>query len=103
MKKYFLLGCTLLFTSLLWARSDKPCSYDGIELHGKVKVVKYNEDIKVKVVEYNPDIEVKIVEYGAYDCGEWEFVEYDEDFKIKYVEYNEDIRVKFVEYNPGVK
>ena len=79
------------------------CKCDGVDLHGKVKVVSYAADFKVKIVDYAADLKVKMVEYAPNDCGEWQFVQYAEDFTIQFVEYGEDFTIHFVEYAPGTR
>jgi len=79
------------------------CTFHGIPLKGKVKIVTSFPDIKVKVVENFEDLDVKLVSNFPDDCGEWQFVENFPDFKIKYVENFEDIKIKFVENFPGLK
>lgn len=79
------------------------CSYKGINLWGKVKVVESFADIDVKVVSSFPDIRVQKVNSFASDCGEWQFVDSFPDFTIRYVNSFEDISVKFVPSFPGTK
>jgi hypothetical protein len=79
------------------------CTFHGILLKGKVKVVTSFPDFKVKVVENFQDISVKAVTNFPDDCGEWQFVENFPDFTIQYVENFEDLKIKFVENFPGVK
>ncbi len=79
------------------------CTYKGLQLYGKVKVVESFPDIKVKVVTSFPDLKVQLVESYADACGKWEFVESFPDLKIQFVESLEDIRVEFVNSFPGVE
>lgn len=79
------------------------CTYKGLQLYGKVKVVESFPDIKVKVVTSFPDIKVQVVESFPDACGKWEFVESFPDLKIQFVESFEDVRVEFVNSFPGVK
>jgi len=79
------------------------CTFQGIPLKGKVKIVTSFPDFKVKVVDNFEDIAVKLVSNFPDDCGEWQFVENFPDFKIQYVENFEDLKIKFVENFPGVK
>ena len=77
------------------------CSFNGIELKGKVQFVESFPDIKIQVVESFPDIKVKLVEAFPDDCGEWQIVESFPDFKVQIVESFPDIKVKLVESFPG--
>jgi len=100
--KYFL--SFILISVSLFAQIDKEtCSYNGIQLYGKVKVVEHFPDITIQVVESFADIDVKVVEEFADECGEWKMVEKFPDFTIKIVEHNADIKVRFVRNFPKVK
>ena len=79
------------------------CTFHGIPLKGKVKVVTSFPDIKVKLVGNFEDISVKVVATFPDHCGEWQFVENFPDFTIQYVTDFPDIKIKFVENFPGVK
>jgi hypothetical protein len=78
------------------------CTYRGIKLAGKVKVVTSFPDIRVKAVSSFPDLKVKKVSSFADKCGEWQFVESFADFKIQYVDSFPDIEVAWVESFPGL-
>jgi hypothetical protein len=78
------------------------CTYNGIKLAGKVKVVTSFPDIRVKAVSSFPDLKVKKVSSFADECGEWQFVESFADFKIQYVDSFPDIEVAWVESFPGL-
>lgn len=78
------------------------CSFNGIELKGKVQFVESFPDIKIQIVESFPDINVKLVEAFPDDCGEWQVVESFPDFKVQVVESFPDIKVKYVESFPGI-
>ena len=71
------------------------CSYKGIPLYGKVKVVNAGEDFKVRKVRSFGNLRVREVKYPK-KCGQWEFVETFEDFKIRYVDALEDFSIEFV-------
>jgi hypothetical protein len=79
------------------------CTFHGIPLKGKVKVVTSFADFKVKVVENFQDISIKAVTNFPDYCGEWQFVENFPDFTIQYVDDFPDVKIKFVENFPGVK
>lgn len=84
------------------APETAPCTYEGKRLYGKVKFVKYDEDIKVRYVKYRPDLRVRFVKAKAKVCGEWEEVDYGEDLRVKLVDYGEDLRVQPVTHGPGM-
>lgn len=71
------------------------CSYKGIPLYGKVKVVNIGENFRVRKVNNFGNIRVREVTFPE-KCGQWKFVESLEDFKIKYVDSLEDFSVEFV-------
>jgi hypothetical protein len=79
------------------------CTFHGIPLKGKVKVVNSFADFKVKVVENFQDISIKVVNNFPDDCGKWQFVENFPDFTIQYVSDFPDVKIRFVENFPGVK
>lgn len=78
------------------------CTFNGIPLHGKVKVVDAFADIEVKRVDAFPDLKVKVVDAFADRCGEWRFVDAFPDFTIRYVDAFADIEVRHVDAFPGV-
>ena len=83
--------------------SKEKCTYNGIPLKGKVKIVSSFPDIKVQAVTAFPDIEVKVVTAFPDRCGEWQFVESFPDFTIQFVESFPDLKIKFVGSFPGIK
>ena len=80
----------------------KNCSYKGIKLAGKVKVVDSFPDIRVKAVTSFPDLKVKKVNSFADECGEWQFVDSFADFKIQYVDSFPDIEIAWVDSFEGI-
>ncbi len=80
----------------------KECTYKGMKLYGKIKIVENFPDIKVQIVENFPDLKVKLVENFPDDCGEWKLVENFPDLKVQIVENFPDIKVKFVDNFPGL-
>ena len=74
------------FTSYALACNGSDCTYKGIKLYGKVKIVSSNADIKVQVVNNYPDFKVKTVNNYADSCGKWQFVENYPDFTIQFVD-----------------
>lgn len=77
------------------------CTFNGIPLHGKVKVVDHFPDIKVQVVTAFPDLRVKWVDHFPDACGEWQSVEHFPDFTIQYVDHFPDLKIRVVEHFPG--
>lgn len=78
------------------------CTFNGIELAGKVKIVDSFPDVRVKAVSSFPDLKVKQVSSFADQCGEWQFVDSFADFKIQYVESFPDVEIAWVESFPGL-
>ena len=106
MKKTFILA---LFLSLVFGAGQSlagnvssNCTYKGVPLYGKVKVVTSFEDFKVKKVTSFEDLKVKKVTSFPDRCGRWQFVDSFEDFKIKYVDSFEDFKIKFVDSFEGI-
>ena len=101
-----LCGCALLLGAPFNAQSadfdPDTCTFNGIELKGKVKVVESFPDIKVKVVDSFPDLRVKLKSSFADDCGEWQMVDNFPDFKVKFVHSFPDVKIKMVDSFPGV-
>jgi hypothetical protein len=77
--------------------------FKNIKLCGKVRVVRWNGDIKVQIVNSFPDLRVKVVDSFPDDIGEWEFVEYGENFTVEFVDSFPDIKIEYVESFPGVE
>src|SRR4030042_5079845 len=82
--------------------NEDECTFNGIQLSGKIQFVESFPDLTVQVVESFPDLKVKIVESFADDCGEWQIVDSFPDIKVKIVESFADIKIKFVESFPGI-
>lgn len=78
------------------------CSFNGIQLYGKVQVVEQFPDIQVQVVESFPDLNVKWVEHFPDACGKWKQVDHFPDFKVQYVNSFPDIKIKLVDSFPGI-
>lgn len=95
----------VLSTSLLAQSKNKinfdDCTFNGLKLYGKVKIVENFPDIKVQIVDAFPDIEIQIVESFPKKCGQWKFVDSFPDLKVKIVNSFPDIKIKFVENFPG--
>ena len=82
---------------------DSSCTFDGIELYGKVKFVTSFPDIKIQYVSSFPDIKVKFVSSFADDCGEWEEVDSFPDFTVQIVDSFPDLKVQVVDSFPGMQ
>lgn len=99
-----LLSLVLFFMMSPCFAADKissNCTFKGVKLYGKVKVVTSFPDIKVQIVENFQDLKVQQVNNFADKCGKWQFVENFEDFKVQFVESFPDIKIKYVENFPG--
>ena len=102
MKKFIILFILLAAVGLnAVGKIGEDCTFNGIRLYGKVRIVSYGEDFKVLSGSYGEDLRVEPVNAGANACGKWEFVSYGEDFKIRLVTYGEDFIIRFTTYNPG--
>jgi hypothetical protein len=82
--------------------NEEECTFNSIQLYGKIQFVESFPDLTVQVVESFPDLKVKIVNSFANDCGEWQIVDSFPDVKVKIVESFADIKIKFVESFPGI-
>lgn len=104
MKKLMIAGLIALLSAqcALAAEISSSCTYEGVPLYGRVKVVDSFEDFRVKRVSSFEDLRVKEVTSFANSCGRWQFVDSFEDFKIKYVDSFEDFRIKFVNSFEGI-
>ena len=105
MKKLFiltLLGLIFSTQTVFAGRVSSSCTYKGVPLYGKVKVVTSFEDFKVKKVSSFEDLKVKEVTSFPDKCGRWKFVDSFEDLKIKYVDSFEDFSIKFVDSFEGL-
>ena len=105
MKRNLLLSLILLCVGTshtVFANVDSDCTWNGIKLFGKVKVVNSFPDIKVKVVSSFPDLKVKKVNSFADKCGEWTFVESFPDFTVQFVNSFPDVKIKYVNSFPGI-
>ena len=94
---------SILLMSVAQAGSLSGCSFKGIPLYGKVKIVKSFPDIKVKVVKSFPDLKVKRVSSFPNQCGQWQFVDTFPDFKVQFVDAFPDITIQYVDAFPGVR
>lgn len=101
----FILLSIFFFQPLVYSENPigSDCTYKGIKLHGKVKVVTNFPDIKVQKVTNFPDLKVQMVTNFPDSCGQWQLVENFEDFKIQYVDNFPDIKIQLVTNFPGVQ
>jgi hypothetical protein len=107
LKILLILSCLLFLTNCSFAQSKNKinkdsCSFEGIELHGKIQFVESFPDLTVQVVESFPDLKVKIVDSFPNEYGEWQIVDSFPDIKVKIVESFADIKIKFVDSFPSV-
>jgi hypothetical protein len=82
--------------------NEDECTFNSIQLFGKIQFVESFPDLTAQVVDSFPDLKVKIVDSFANDCGEWQIVDSFPDIKVKIVESFADIKIKFVESFPGI-
>lgn len=98
----------LLFNSdVIFAQAEDQiyedkCTFNGMQLFGKIQFVEAFPDITVQVVESFPDLKVKIVDSFPDICGEWQIVDSFPDIKVQIVESFADIKIKFVESFSGI-
>lgn len=78
------------------------CTFNGINLYGKVQVVDAFPDIKVQVVDAFPDLRVQVVDAFPDQCGRWQFVDAFPDFKIQFVDAFPDLKIQYVDAFPGL-
>jgi len=78
------------------------CTFNGMKLYGKVRVVNHFATFKVKVTRGIPDLKVRKVDAFPDGCGRWKFVEAFEDFSVQFVEGIADFSIKYVDAFPGV-
>jgi hypothetical protein len=77
------------------------CTFNGIPLYGRVKVVTLLADVKIQE-SFMPDLRVQEVRYAADSCGEWQFVEFGPaDFTVQFVRLSPDITISFTRWAPG--
>lgn len=79
------------------------CTYNGIKLYGKVKIVDHFPDIKVQKKDAFQDLSVQYVNAFPDTCGKWQLVDSFPDFTVQFVEHFPDITIKEVTAFPGMK
>ncbi len=95
--------------STVWAsETDNPidretCTFKGIPLYGRVKIVTDLADFDVKIEKDLPDLDVEVVDALPNSCGRWEFVDDLPDFTIRFVDDLPDFTIRFVDALPGVR
>ena len=102
MLKKFLFSLLFLFPLASFADVGANCTFKGISLYGKVKIVNAFADIKVKKVNSFPDLKVKFVSSFPDSCGKWQIVNAFPDFTVQFVNAFEDVSIKEVSAFPGV-
>lgn len=104
MKKYVLLAVFLC--AALWVHAEdiaSDCTFQGIPLYGRVKIVNTNPDFTVKLVNFDPNLRVKRMSTAPTACGEWQFVDTNPDFTIKFVSFMADFTIQYVNFLPGLQ
>jgi hypothetical protein len=91
-----------LATSPAESKVGANCTFNGLKLYGKVKVVTAFPDLKVQVVDAFPDLKVQKVNNFPDACGKWQMVDTFPDLKIQLVKAFPDIKIKYVTAFPGL-
>lgn len=78
------------------------CTYNGIKLYGKVKIVDSFPDIKVQKKDAFQDLSVQYVNVFPDTCGKWQIVDDFPDFTVQFVDHFPDITIKEVTVFPGI-
>ena len=104
MKKYF-LSLIFLSTALFVQAEDitSNCTFQGIPLYGRVKIVNTNQDFNVKLVDFASNLRVKRTAVPPITCGEWQFVDTKPDFTVKFVDFAWDFTIQYVDFLPGLQ
>ncbi|WP_447920309.1 hypothetical protein [Achromobacter aegrifaciens] len=102
------LACALLaapFAGLAGDLDKANCTYKGVPLYGKVKIVTAFPDIKVKVVAYSGFADLAVWKSFAFAerCGEWRIVDSMPDFTIELVDAFPDVTIAWVDAFPGIQ
>lgn len=103
--KFYIFAIVFMILSPLSALAGNlsNCSYNGVPLHGRVRVVEHFGDFKIREVQHFGDLRVEVVSIAPNDCGKWEYVSIGEDFTVEFVNIGEDFTVEFVNIAPGVR
>lgn len=78
------------------------CSFNGVPMFGRVKVVSVGGTFKIRFVRGNADLKVKAVGRASKKCGEWQFVSSSPAFTVSPVQSGEDFTVSLGATHPGV-
>ncbi|EJP16949.1 hypothetical protein LEP1GSC037_2109 [Leptospira interrogans str. 2006001854] len=96
----------ILFLAAFINLNSKPiassCTFNGVKLYGKVRVVNIGEDFRVTVVRNGEDLKVETGMINPDSCGRWQFVNIGEDFKIRYVDLDADFTIRLVTNGAGL-
>ena len=103
--RLYMLGIVyLLLAPTAFAGEISPdCTFRGVPLYGKVKVVDVFADFNVEIVDALCDLDVKFVDALPNQCGEWEFVDTFEEFSVKFVDVFGDFSICNVDALPGLR
>jgi hypothetical protein len=101
---FFLAGLVSVCLSPVPVHAGSPedCTWNGINLWGKVEIVEHFADIKVEIVDHFSDYDIKFVDHFPDKCGKWQPVEHFGDFTVKFVDNFGDIKISIVEHFPGI-
>lgn len=102
---FVILGslCLLNISAAMANNISSDCTYNGIKLYGKVKIVDHFPDIKVQKKDAFQDLSVQYVKAFPDACGKWQIVDSFPDFTVQFVEHFPDITIKEVTAFPGMK
>lgn len=68
------------------------CTFNGVRLSGKVKIVDKDADVKVMIVHDGADLRVKLNDKSD-RCGSWRLVDKGENLKVSFVSDDPDITI----------
>jgi hypothetical protein len=102
--KTLAIFCLTFFLSLSYQpfveNDQDDCTYKGISMMGRIRIVDHGEDVKIRVVDRGEDVKIRLVERPALYCYEWRIVEHGEDLRVRIVDHGEDMKIRFVDYTP---
>jgi hypothetical protein len=75
------------------------CTFEGVELWGKVEVVDAFGDFKIREASF-ADLKVRDTSFPA-RCGEWDMVDAFGDFTVEFVTIGEDFTIEYDSF-PGL-
>lgn len=104
MKKilFIVLGLAVSANISYAGRVSADCTYKGVPLYGRVKIVDSFEDFRVRRVSAFEDLRVKDVTSFPNSCGRWQYVESFPDFRVKFVDSFEDFNIRSVNSFEGL-